>query len=84
VRKHEFDLTSFVAGLVFLAIAGAYLVGAFTSVRVDATWVLPLGLVGLGVAGLAGSLRVGLRPDPDPDAEPEPHQEVSSEPQDPR
>ena len=82
MRKHEFDLTSFVAGLVFLASAGAYLVGAFTSVRIDATWVLPLGLVGLGVAGLAGSLRVGLRADREQD--PELDQEVPAEPQDPR
>lgn len=82
MRKHEFDLTSFVAGLVFLAIAGAYLVGAFTSVRIDATWVLPLGLVGLGVAGLAGSLRVGLRADREQD--PELDQEVPAEHQDPR
>jgi hypothetical protein len=82
VRKHEFDLTSFVAGLVFLAIAVAYLVGAFTSVRIDATWVLPLGLVGLGVAGLAGSLRVGLRPDPDSDSDPADHEQA--EPHEPR
>ena len=80
MRKHEFDLTSFVAGLVFLAIAAAYLVGAFTSVRIDATWVLPLGLVGLGVAGLAGSLRVGLRADREHD--PELDQEVPLESQD--
>ena len=65
MRRHEFDLASFVAGLVFAGVAGAYLIGAFTSVRVDATWVLPLALIGLGVAGLANSLRVGLRGDPE-------------------
>jgi hypothetical protein len=63
MRKHELDLTSLVAGLVFVAIAVVYLVAAGTNVHVDAGWVLPFGLVGLGVAGLAGSLRVGLRRD---------------------
>lgn len=64
MRRHELDLTSLIAGLVFVAIAVAYLIGSFTSVRIDAGWVLPIGLVGLGLAGLAGSLRVGLRSDP--------------------
>jgi hypothetical protein len=63
VRRHEFDLTSLVVGLVFVAIATAYLIGAYTDVRVEAGWVLPFGLVGLGIAGLAGSLRAGLRRD---------------------
>lgn len=65
MRRHELDLTSLVAGLVFIGIAVAYLIGSYTSVRIDAGWVLPIGLVGLGVAGLAGSLRVGLRRDDD-------------------
>ncbi|MCU0264521.1 MAG: hypothetical protein MUC45_00160 [Actinomycetia bacterium] len=56
MQRHDLDLTSLVAGLVFVAIAVAYLVGALTDVRVDGAWVLPLGLIGLGVAGLAGSV----------------------------
>ena len=69
MRRHEFDLTSLVVGLVFVAIAIAYLIGAYTDVRVEAGWVLPFGLVGLGIAGLAGSLRAGLRRDDDPEVE---------------
>jgi hypothetical protein len=61
VRRHDLDLTSLVAGLVFVGIAVAYLVGAYTKVRIDAGWVLPFGLVGLGLAGLGGTLRAGLR-----------------------
>lgn len=61
MRRHELDLTSLVAGLVFVGIAVAYLIGAYTKVRVDAGWVLPIGLVGLGLAGLGGTLRAGLR-----------------------
>ena len=71
MRRHELDLTSLVAGLVFIGIAVAYLIGSYASVRIDAGWVLPIGLVGLGVAGLAGSLRVGLRRD-DPEQKPAP------------
>jgi hypothetical protein len=56
MRRHEFDVTSLVAGLVFVAIAAAYLVSSFTSLHVDAGWVLPFGLVGLGLAGVIGSL----------------------------
>ena len=61
MRRHELDLTSLVAGLVFVGIAVAYLVGVYTKVRIDAGWVLPIGLVGLGLAGLGGTLRAGLR-----------------------
>lgn len=61
MRRHELDLTSLVAGIVFVAIAAAYLVGEATDVHVSAGWVLPLGLIGLGLAGLAGTLRRGLR-----------------------
>lgn len=45
-----------VAGLVFLAVSGAYLAGAATDVRLDPRWVVPAVLVALGVAGLLGSL----------------------------
>jgi hypothetical protein len=67
VRKHELDLASLIAGLVFVAIATAYLVGAFTDVHVSGAWILPLALIGLGAAGLAGTLRRGLRSDADDD-----------------
>jgi H+/Cl- antiporter ClcA len=61
MRRHAFDPISLVTGLVFLAIAVTYLVAAATGAHVSAGWVLPLGLIGLGLAGLAGSLRRGLR-----------------------
>jgi hypothetical protein len=70
MRRHELDLTSLVAGVVFVAIAVAYLVGEYTNLDVSAGWVLPLGLVGLGVAGLTGTLRRGLRRDPAEPGEP--------------
>jgi hypothetical protein len=63
VRKHSFDLLSFIAGLLFTGFAVAYVIGAYTDVRVDPRLALPLALVGLGVAGLAGSLLAQRRND---------------------
>ena len=57
MRRHELDLTSLIAGIVLAAIAAAYLLAAATGRSVDGAWVLPVGLIGLGLAGLAGSLR---------------------------
>lgn len=56
MRRHDLDATSLVAGLVFVGLAVAYLIGAFTSTRIDAGWTIPIALVGLGLAGLAGSI----------------------------
>jgi hypothetical protein len=74
MRRHELDLTSLIAGLVFVAIAAAYIVAEYSDVVVNAGWVLPLGLIGLGLAGLAGTLRRGLRdsrPAVEPASEPD-------------
>ena len=76
MRRHELDLTSLVTGLVFVAIAVAYLVGQYTNLDVSAGWVLPLGLIGLGLAGLTGSVRRGLRGSP---AEPPPAADDTAE-----
>ena len=65
MRKHPFDLTSLLAGLVFVAVAAVYLLGQATGNSIDATWVLPVALVALGLAGLAGGIgRVAKRPVP--------------------
>ncbi|MBA2769970.1 MAG: hypothetical protein H0U35_12750 [Sporichthyaceae bacterium] len=57
MRRHELDLVSLIAGVVFLIVAVSHLVGAATDITVDLDWLAPVALVGLGVAGLAGSLR---------------------------
>jgi hypothetical protein len=61
VRRHSADLTSLLAGLVFLVIGVVYLVTAQTGGTPDPVWVLALGLIGLGVAGLTGSLWASRR-----------------------
>jgi hypothetical protein len=56
VRRHATDLSSLIAGLMFVAIGVSYLVAVATDVRIEWRWVLPLGLIGLGLAGLAGTI----------------------------
>jgi hypothetical protein len=57
VRRHDVDGASLVAGLLFVGIAIAYLAAAYTDLRIGAGWLLPIVLIGLGLAGLAGSIR---------------------------
>jgi hypothetical protein len=63
VHRHPLDFLSLVAGLLFTGFAVAYLVGAYTDVRLDPRLVLPLALVALGIAGLGGSLLAQRRSD---------------------
>lgn len=70
MRKHPIDLTSLLAGLVFVGLAAVYLLAAASGNEVDASWVLPIALVALGLAGLVGGVsRAVRRPDPSGDAE---------------
>jgi hypothetical protein len=56
MRRHETDWTSLIAGVTFCAIALAYLGGEVTHRSLELHWVLPMLLIGLGIAGLAGTL----------------------------
>lgn len=64
MKRHAFDATSFLSGLVLGAIALAYLVAEQTGWDVDGRWVLPVVLIGLGVAGIVGAVTGLRRPDP--------------------
>jgi uncharacterized membrane protein YidH (DUF202 family) len=63
VRSHAFDPASFVLGLVLTGVALAYLVAEAQNRSVDGAWVLPLTLIGLGVAAVAAGLNRALRKD---------------------
>lgn len=71
MQRHELDLVSLVAGLLFVAAGAAFLVGEATDLWVDPAWLLPIVLVGLGVTGLVGAStgwsRQGRRGDSDGD-----------------
>jgi len=56
MKRHEPDWTSLIAGVTFCAIALAYLGGEVTHRSLELRWVLPVLLIGLGLAGLAGTL----------------------------
>jgi hypothetical protein len=56
VARHSFDLFSFVAGVLFGGLAIAYTVGAYSDVWLDPRYLLPIGLVVLGAAGVAASV----------------------------
>lgn len=69
MKRHAFDATSFLAGLVLGSIALAYLVAEQSGWDVDGRWVLPVVLIGLGVAGIVGAVG-GLRRDEPVDVTP--------------
>ena len=56
MRRHEPDLVALVAGLLFVGISAAFLVGAVTDLRLDPRWVGPVALLAAGTAGLLASL----------------------------
>ena len=66
MRKHAFDPASFILGLVLAGVAIAYLIAEAQDRTVDGAWVLPLTLIGLGVAAVAAGLNRALRRDSDP------------------
>ena len=61
MKKHPFDITSFLFGIIFGAAAAGFLLAEGFSWDVDGRWVLPTALIILGVAGVAGAIS-GLRP----------------------
>lgn len=63
MARHPFDLVAFTFGVVVTALAAAYVVGAYTDLRLDGRLVLPILLVGLGAVGLTASLLAQRRSD---------------------
>ncbi len=57
MRRHELDLFSLVTGLVFVGIAFGHFLDVGSAFDLDGQWIVPVVLVALGVAGLAGILR---------------------------
>jgi hypothetical protein len=55
VRRHETDVLSLVAGLLFIALAAIFVLAESGSLDLEPRFIWPVLLIGLGVAGLAGS-----------------------------
>ena len=56
MKRHDTDWTSLIAGLTFCVIAVAYLSGEVSGRLLEPRWVIPLLLIGLGAAGVAGTV----------------------------
>ncbi|MFB7662461.1 hypothetical protein ACFC1R_00725 [Kitasatospora sp. NPDC056138] len=56
MRKHRLDPFSLIAGALFTAIAGLYLVASLNDRSVNGRIVIPVALIVLGAAGLAGAV----------------------------
>jgi hypothetical protein len=77
VKRHQLDLFSLIAGLAFVTVAVLYLLDAAGRLHMNGQLVIPLVLIALGAAGLAGALYRMARgsdpaPAPAPEADPEP------------
>lgn len=60
-KRHDTDWTSLIAGLTFCVIAVAYLGGEISGRSLELRWVVPLLLIGLGAAGVAGTVVRAVR-----------------------
>jgi hypothetical protein len=58
VKRHDLDVTSLIAGAVFLAVGAAFLVDLLADVAVSPRWITPLVLIGIGAAGLMSQVPV--------------------------
>lgn len=57
MKKHSLDLLSLLTGVVFLAVAIVYLVADATDRTPAASVVMPLMVMGLGIAGLVAAVQ---------------------------
>jgi hypothetical protein len=61
VNRHRTDWTTLIAGVTFCAIATAYLGADISNRTLEVRWIVPLLLIGLGVAGIAGTVVRGVK-----------------------
>jgi uncharacterized membrane protein HdeD (DUF308 family) len=66
MKRHPTDVISLIFGLIFVGIAGWWLVARVSSIALPVGWVVAIALVVIGTIGLVAAIRPGRR-DPDPD-----------------
>ncbi len=57
MRRHAFDTTAFIWGIVFILVAGIVILREYTSMSLDVKWLVPATFIVLGAAGIARALR---------------------------
>ena len=80
MRRHEIDVVSLAAGLLFLGVAGVHLVAGATDTDLNLRWMVPLLLVLLGVVGMLGAVRGRREPNDEPATVAEPASAAVTEP----
>ncbi|TQF05066.1 hypothetical protein E6W39_26050 [Kitasatospora acidiphila] len=60
MKRHRFDLFSFLAGGLFTVLAVLYLVASLNHAQVNGRIVVPVTLIVLGAAGLAGAVAAAV------------------------
>jgi len=73
MKRHQTDGVSLTFGLFFLGLCLWWLIARYVDVDVDIPhlgWILAVGLIALGVIGVAASLRSGQRHGREPADEP--------------
>jgi hypothetical protein len=71
MKRHATDALSLVFGLIFLAIAGWWLIGRYVNIDIpNLGWIAAVALIVLGLLGVAASLRRGDRGDRGEEAPP--------------
>jgi hypothetical protein len=60
MKRHRFDLFSFLTGGMFTVLAVLYLVASLNHREVNGRIVVPVTLIGLGAAGLIGAVAAAV------------------------
>lgn len=60
MKRHDLDLTSLIAGVLFVGLGVLFLTDLLGSINLQVRWVWPALLIGLGVALLASGRRNGV------------------------
>ncbi|MCC9310549.1 hypothetical protein LN042_26340 [Kitasatospora sp. RB6PN24] len=60
MKRHRFDLFSFLSGGLFTVLAVLYLLASLNHTRVNGRIVVPVTLIVLGAAGLAGAVAAAV------------------------
>lgn len=57
MRRHAFDATAFVWGLLLLGASAVFLLDEYGTVNADAKWLFPAALIAAGIVGVTNALR---------------------------